>query len=105
MARSTCNPNVEAPKGMMKFEVIKTTIRDSLGQFCVVGDMAVLDKKAAKGYLDANMIKVMLPEFDEPEDDADDKADDSTTDDSGSEDEAERPETPIAARRRAGKRS
>jgi hypothetical protein len=89
MAKSTCNPNVNIPKGMMKFEVIRSTIRDSLGQYCVPGDMAVLDKNTAQGYLDKNYIRVALPDFDvddEPTEEADHSSEEV------GEDEAERSE-------------
>lgn len=78
MARSTCDNKREAPKGMMKFEVIRTAIKDSVGQYCLPGDMAILDKKLAKDYLDKNLIKVALPEFDD-----DDKDDGDTSDEDG----------------------
>lgn len=68
MARSTCNPNRDAPRGMQKFEVIRSTIKDSVGQYCVPGDMAILNKKMAKSLLDKNWIKVALPEFDDADD-------------------------------------
>jgi len=64
MARSTSDPKIKAPKGMMKFEVIRSTIKDSLGQYCLPGDMAILKKDLAQRYLDMNLIKVALPEFD-----------------------------------------
>lgn len=72
MARSTCNPDVEAPEGTMKFEVIRSTIRDSIGQYCVPGDMAVLTPKHAKSYLNANYIRVPLPAGFADEDESDD---------------------------------
>lgn len=62
MARSTCNPNLEAPEGMMKFKVIRSTVRDSVGQFCVPGDKAILTPQLARYYLDQDYIKVDLPE-------------------------------------------
>lgn len=68
MAKSTCNPNADIPKGMMKFETIRSGIKDSLGQYCLPGDMAVMDKKLAQHYLDLNFIKVALPDFDEDDD-------------------------------------
>ena len=74
MARSTCNPNAEVPKGMMKFEVIRSTIRDSIGQYCVPGDMAVLTPRHAKSYLNMNYIKVALPEGFADDDDEQDEA-------------------------------
>lgn len=78
MARSTCNPHVDVPKGMMRFEVINSNIKDSLGQYCVPGDMAVLDKRHAQGYLDQNLIKVVLPDFgvDDESDTSDEKPED-----------------------------
>ena len=80
MARSTCDQNAKVPKGMMKFEVINSTIKDKLGQYCVPGDMAVLDKKMAKGYLDKNFIKVALPEFDIPDGEDTDTSDEDGAD-------------------------
>ena len=75
MARSTCNPDVEVPEGMMKFEVIRSTIRDSIGQYCVPGDMAVLTPRHAKSYLQANYIRVPLPAgFADAEESDDDEA-------------------------------
>ena len=97
MAKSTCDPNAEVPKGMMKFEVIRSTIRDSLGQYCEPGDMAVLTKKIAKGYLDKNWIKVALPEFD-------DDGDESDTTDEGGADAAERTEAATSPRRGTAER-
>lgn len=64
MARSTCNNNKTPPKGMKSFEVIHTTIKDSVGQYCGPGDMAILTEKAAKKYLKENHIRVALPDFD-----------------------------------------
>ena len=84
MARSTCNPDIEVPKGMMRFEVIRSTIRDSIGQYCAPGDFAVLTKKDAQSYLTRNWIRVALPEFDT------DGPDESDTADSSGEDSAER---------------
>jgi hypothetical protein len=49
---------------MLKFRVVKSTIRDNLGQYCEPGDMAVLNKKTAEGYLNRDVIKVVLPDFD-----------------------------------------
>jgi len=74
MARSTCNPNRQPPKGMMHFEVIRSTVRDSVGQYCVPGDMAILDKKTAQAYHNRNFIRPKLPDFDMGDaDDADDQ--------------------------------
>lgn len=74
MAKSTCNPDTDVPKGMKRFEVIRSTVKDCLGQYCVPGDMAVLNKDLAQGYLDKNFIRVALPDFDEPEDETDGKS-------------------------------
>ena len=106
MARSTCDPKRVMPKGMLRFEVIRSNIRDSVGQYCAPGDLAILDKKTAKGYLDRNYIKVALPEFDIEDGDDTDKDDATETTetaatDSGAATDSDSPKTTIAARRRA----
>lgn len=102
MARSTVNPSVEIPKGMHKFEVIRTTIRDSLGQYCVPGDMAVLDRDSAQAYLDKNLIKVQLPDFDAEESNGEDASDTANAD---GEDETQRTEVESYPRPRARQRA
>lgn len=97
MAKSTCDPNAEVPKGMKRFKVIRSTIKDSLGQYCVPGDYAVLKKEIAKGYLDKNFIQVELPDFDES-DEGDENEGDTT--DSAPADTAERTEAPSTTRGR-----
>ncbi|MDJ0827906.1 MAG: hypothetical protein QNJ16_20665 [Rhodobacter sp.] len=74
MARSTSDPNLRPPKGMHKVKVIRTTIKDSLGQYCVDGDFAILKKDEAQHYLDLNMVRVELPDLDD-ESDTDESAD------------------------------
>ena len=68
MARSTRNGELDLddlPAGHKAFKVINTTIRDSLGAYCVAGEMAVLNKRDATAYLKKNMIQVALPEFED----------------------------------------
>lgn len=103
MAKSTSNPNREVPKGMMRFEVIRSNIKDSVGQYCVPGDFAILTKEHAQGYLDSNHIKVALPDFGEL-----DGEEDVHPDDSDAEDASLGAETPLDTRKRArqgGKRA
>lgn len=69
MARSTSSKDVDVPKGMMRFRVIGATIKDSLGQYCVSGDYAVLTKTVAEKYQADGNIKVELPKFDTDEGD------------------------------------
>lgn len=97
MAKSTSNPNVAIPKGMMRFEVIRSAIKDSIGQYCVPGDYAVLTKSHAQSYLDNNFIKVALPEFD------DESADNDTVDEDG-KNSSERAEAESNSSQRDGKR-
>jgi hypothetical protein len=85
---------------MKKFEVIRSTIKDSVGQYCVPGDKAILDKTTAEGYLKANFIRVELPDFDEPEDDTKDESD--TSDENGA-DTSERTEAASTPRQRTTK--
>ena len=100
MAKSTSNPNVEVPKGMAQFPVLKTNIRDSIGQYCNPGDMAVLTKRDAQSYLDRGCIKVKLPDlFDEDEPDESPAADKEPTR------EAERGETKTPTRSRRSQRA
>lgn len=62
------NAKRQAPKGHHKFAVTVTAIRDSLGEFCNVGQTAILSKKLAQHYLDLGLIRVELPEFDDEDD-------------------------------------
>jgi len=106
MAKSTCNPNVELPKGMLRFKVLEATIRDSLGQFCTEGDLAVLSKKDAQVYLDRNHIRVELPDFEDADEPSEPEADNPSEE--VGEDETERSETPSASSasgRQRGRRS
>lgn len=110
MAKSTASDGKKLPKGMMAFRVIRSTIKDSLGNYCTVDDMAVLDKKLAQHYLDNKFIRVELPDFDEDdfdgnEPDTDKEPDDPTgtegergkSADGNSTDDQKQPETPTPA--------
>ena len=80
MAKSSRNGELpeDLPKGMHAFKVLKTTIKDSLCDYCEVGEMAVLDKKLATHYLKLEMIQVELPDFDDGDTNAGAKQSDQT---------------------------
>lgn len=67
MARSTVSSDttLAPPRGLKRFRVIRSTIKDDEGNYCAPGDLAALGKASAKHYLDLNLIRVELPEFDD----------------------------------------